>query len=268
MKMPFKIVVCLKAVPDPEKASSLTMDPKTKTLRRGQVPLVINPLDKNALEAGLQLKELFGGKVTVLSMGPPEATECLKEALALGADEAILLSDRAFAGADAHATAFTLAAAVKKLDSFHLVLCGKESSDGSTNQVGPRLAYLLEIPVVTGVFAIEHSQGERWQVKARIEFGFRTVSLTLPALLTVTRELNTPRLMSFSGIRKARKKQVETWTLKDLGLLEEQVGLLGSPTIMNDWQPLVRKRKGQIITGNKEEIVDTLLQKMMETGVL
>ncbi|MGI6551841.1 MAG: electron transfer flavoprotein subunit beta/FixA family protein [Bacillota bacterium] len=266
--MPFNIIVCLKAVPDPEKASSLTMDPKTKTLRRGQVPLVINPLDKNALEAGLELKELYGGKVTVLSMGPPEAADCLKEALALGADEAVLLSDPAFAGADAHATAFTLAAAVKKLEPFRLVLCGKESSDGSTNQVGPRLAQMLGIPVVTGVFAIQHSQEDRWQVKARIEFGSRTVSLMLPALLTVTRELNTPRLLSFSGIRKAQKKQVTIWSREDLGLLEEQVGLSGSPTIMDDWQPLLAKRKGQMITGTKEEIVEFLFQKMTEAGVL
>lgn len=266
--MPLNIIVCIKAVPDPAKASHITMDPETKTLRRGQVPLVINPLDKHALEAGLKLKESYGGTVTVLSMGPPEAAESLKEALALGADDAILLSDRAFAGADAHATAFTLAAGIKRLGSFDLVLCGMESSDGSTNQVGPRIAHLLDIPVVTGVFEIQDFEAEQWRVKAKIEFGYRNVAVRLPAVLTVTRELNTPRMMSFSGIMKARKKQINTWGLEELKVPQEQVGLAGSPTIMGDWQPVANKRKGQILSGDKEEIVETLLQKMSEAGVI
>jgi len=266
--MSLNIAVCLKAVPDPSKSSDVTINPDTGTLQRSRVKLVINQLDKHALEAGLQLKEQFEGNVTVISMGPPEAEECLKEALALGADKAYLLCDRKFAGADAHATAFTLASAIKKIGTFDLVFCGNESSDGSTAQVGPRMAELLDLSLATAVFEISPNNSKPWEIRSKIEYGHRIISLGLPALITVTKDINTPRTMSFSGILSARKKQVVFWGIKDLEISEEKVGQKGSPTIMSNWQPSIKKRKGEIISGDKEQVIKTLIQKLSESGVL
>ena len=157
-----KIVVCVKAVPDPREADRIRIDPVSKTLVRVDVPLVLNPLDKNAMEAAVQLKEQLGAHVSVLSMGPPPAANVVKECLALGADQGILLSDRAFAGADAYATAYTLAAGIKKMGSRDLILCGRASSDGSTEWVGPELAILLDVPIVTMVKEIIEYGDDWW----------------------------------------------------------------------------------------------------------
>ena len=151
----FHIVVCAKAVPDPQQACNVKIDPQTKTLMRCDVPMVLNPLDKNAMEAALELKGRFDGRITILSMGPPDAAEIVKECLALGGDDGILLSDPAFGGADAYATAYTLAKAVEKLNPVDLILCGMASSDGATEWVGPEMAVFLNRPVVTMVQEIE-----------------------------------------------------------------------------------------------------------------
>jgi electron transfer flavoprotein alpha/beta subunit len=162
----------------------IRIDPATRTLVPVDVPLVLNPLDKNALEAALQLKERPGAQVSVLSMGPPAAANMVKECLALGADQGILLSDRAFAGADAFATAYTLAKGVERLAPFDLILCGRASSDGSTEWVGPELASLLGLPVITMVNEIVESDGEWWPVRASLENGYRLARVRLPAVLT------------------------------------------------------------------------------------
>ena len=226
------VVVCVKAVPDPKEADQIRIDPVTKALTRGDVPLVLNPLDKNAVEAALQIKEQHGAQVTVISMGPPEAAKIVRECLALGADQGVLLTDRAFGGADAYATAHTLAKGIEKLGIPDIVLCGMASSDGSTEWVGPMLATFLRMPVVAMVEEIVESEGKRWQVKASVDNGYRLVRVNLPAVLTVTRELNEPRALSFSGIVKARKKEIREWGMADLGVDEEGVGLKGSPTIV------------------------------------
>jgi len=199
------IIVCVKAVPDPNEACNIRIDPETGTLLRCDVPMVINPLDKNAMEAALQLKRTHGADITVLSMGPPPAGQIVKECLALGADRGILLSDRAFGGADASATAYTLARGIEKIGACDLVLCGMASSDGATEWVGPQMAAFLDLPVVTMVREITDDAGDDWQVKADWEGGFRRVAVRLPALFTVTRALNHPRALSFSGIIKARQ---------------------------------------------------------------
>lgn len=262
------IVVCVKAVPDPDEADEIRIDPVTKALPRQDVPLVINPLDRNALEAALQFKEEGKAHVTVVSMGPPPAGKVVKECLALGADEGILLSDPAFAGADAYATAFTLAKAIQKLDKTDCILCGRASSDGATEWVGPELATFLDIPVVTMVREFVATGDERWKVKADLADGYRLVEVEMPAVFTVTKDLNTPRTLRYSGIIKARKKEITTWGLDELDVSESSVGLKGSPTVMSDLTYVERKSTCQFIEGTLEEKADFLIQKMMEVGVL
>ncbi len=263
-----KIVVCVKAVPDPKEADKIKIDPVTKTLPRSNGPLVLNPLDKNALEAALQLKKQFEARISILSMGPPQADKVVKECLALGADQGFLLSDRAFAGADAYATAYTLAKGIEKIGPYEVIFCGRASSDGSTEWVGPEIGMFLNIPVVTMVQEIVECGGEWWQVKASLENGYRLMRVKLPAIFTVNRELNTPRTLSFSGIIKARKKEISRWGIDDLGLTEESVGLKGSPTIVPTMAAKDSKREVEIITGPRAEQAEQLVQKLVEAGVM
>ena len=263
-----KIVVCVKAVPDPKEADKVRIDPVTKTLTRADVPLVLNPLDKHAMEAALQLKEQLDAHITVLSMGPPEAGKIVRQCLALGADEGFLLCHPAFAGADAYATASTLAQGVEKIGSYDVVFCGLASSDGSTELVGPELATLLGIPVVTRVKEIVEFGGDWWKVKAGLENGYRLVQVKLPAVFTVTRELNTPRTLSFSGIVEARRKEITSWGISELGVPAESVGLKGSPTIVADMTTRDSRREVEIIAGTREEKAERLVQKLAEAGVI
>lgn len=263
-----KIVVCVKAVPDAKEEHKIRIDPVTRALTRADVPLVLNPLDRNALEAALQIKERRAAKITVLSMGPPGAGNILKECLALGADQGVLLSDRAFAGADASATAYTLAKGINKIGAYDVILCGRASSDGSTEWVGPEIAAFLDLPVVTMVRELVAMDADWWSVKASLENGYRLVRVKLPAVLTVNRELNTPRTLSFSGIIKARKKEFTQWTVNDLNVPEESVGLKGSPTIVSNMTTMDSTRQVEIIKGTREEKAQQLVQKLAEAGVI
>lgn len=264
----FKIVVCVKAVPDPKEACNIKIDPATKTLLRCEVPMVVNPLDKNALEAALQLKEQGETHITVLSMGPPEAGNIVKECLALGADQGILLSDRAFGGADAYATAYTLAKGVEKVGDVDIVLCGMASSDGATEWVGPEMSVFLDMPVVTFVQEIIEHGEDYWKVKASLENGYRLLRVKLPAVFTVTRDLNTPRALSFSGIIKARKKEITTWGIADLDVPEDALGIKGSPTIVTEMGSTESKREAEMLSGSREEKAEFLVQKLIEQGAL
>jgi electron transfer flavoprotein beta subunit len=263
-----RFVICVKAVPEPKAAEELKIDPVTKSLSRLDIPLVINPLDRNALEAALLIKEQSAAHITVISMGPPPAGDIVKECLALGADNGILLSDPSFAGADAYATAYTLAKAIEKVAVVDVVLCGRASSDGATEWVGPELAIFLDMPVVTMVREFVESEGTSWKVKADLENGYRLVQVELPAVFTVTKDVNTPRTLSFSGIIKARKKEITTWGLDDLALPAESVGLKGSPTIVSKLTYIESKRECQIIEGTMEEKVDILINILVEAGVI
>jgi len=263
-----KIVVCVKAVPDPKEAHKIKIDPVTKTLMRRDVPLVLNLMDKNAMEAALQLKGQLDAHITVLSMGPPPAGNVVKECLALGADYGCLLTDQAFGGADAYATAYTLAQGIEKIGEYDVVFCGMASSDGSTEWVGPQIATFLKIPVVTRVKELVEYGGQWWKVKAGMENGYRLVQIKLPAVLTVSRELNTPRTLSFSGIIKARKKEIATWGLNQLGLPEETVGQKGSPTIVSNLDSLTSRRTVEIISGTREEKAEQLVKKLADAGVM
>lgn len=263
-----RIIVCVKAVPDPKQTHKIRIDPVTRTLVRCDIPLVINPLDKNAMEAALQLKEQLGAHITVLSMGPPPAGNIVRECLALGADEGILLCDQAFGGADAYATAYALAKGIEKVGSYDLVFCGMASSDSGTEWVGPEIATFLEMPVVTRVKEIVECDGEWWKAKASLEDGYRLVQVKLPALFTVTRGLNTPRTLSFSGIVKARDREIVQWGIDELGVAEESMGLKGSPTIVSKMTNRESKRKVEIIAGTREEKAERLIQKLADAGVI
>jgi len=264
----FKIAVCIKAVPDPEQASKIKIDPKTGSLIRTNIPLVINPLDSNALEAALNIKSTQGAEITVFSMGPPQADTTLKQCLALGADQGILLSDIAFAGADAYSTALTLASGIKKAGDFDLVICGVSSSDGATEWVGPEISVHLGLPVVTMISEVSKVTPELIQLKANIENGYRKVEVDLPALLTVTMELNTPKNLSFSGIIKAKKKEVTIWGLKDLDISEHLVGLKGSPTIVTNMNSMEKKREIEFIEGDRAEKANILVSKLIDAGIV
>jgi electron transfer flavoprotein beta subunit len=262
------IVVCVKAVPDPKEICKIRIDPATKTLMRCEVPLVINPLDKHALEAALQLKEAAKASVTVISMGPPPADTIVKECMALGADRGILLSDRAFGGADAFATAFTLAKGISKTGAFDLILCGMASSDGATEWVGPQVATFLNLPVVTMVRKFETLGNDVWSLQADWQNGYRRVEIRLPALFTVTRELNRPRALSFSGILKARKKTIEQWDLDALGVPAGAVGAMGSPTIVSEISAVENRREVELLRGTIEEKADQLVSRLADLGIL
>jgi len=208
--MALNIAVCMKPVPDPKYYDKIIIDPVHKTIVRSGIPTILNPVDKNALEAALQLKEKFGGKVAVISMAPPNVAENLREALAQGADEAYFLSDRAFAGADTLATSYTLAQGLKKIGvSFDLVFCGAESADGATAQVSSQLGEWLGVPHLWNVFYLEAKGEKEYYLKTKIENGYMEWEAQGPLVLDVSREINKPRYTSNMGIMKAKDHKMD-----------------------------------------------------------
>ena len=221
------IIVCLKQVPD---AAHVKLDPVTHTLKREGVAAVINPFDLFALEAALRLREEVGGTITVLSMGPPQAAEVIREAIGYGVDEGLLLSDRAFAGADTWATTAALAAGVRKLGGADLIICGKQAVDGDTAQVGPGLAMRLGLPQVAFVKGWREASDGRLVLERQMDDGFDVVEMALPGLITVVREVGEPRPPSLKGKMRAKKYEVPVSGIAELGLEPGQVGLAGSFT--------------------------------------
>ena len=262
------IVVCVKPVPDPKQYAKLHLDPVTKVLRREGVETIINPLDKHALEAALQIREAHGGRVCVVGMAPPFAQEVLRETLALGADEVLLLSDRACAGAETLATVEVLAAGIRRWGRPDLVLCGAESADGSTGQVGPQLAHLLGVASLTYVCGLEEVTPERIVAHWQVEEGYARVEVRLPAVLTVTRECNQPRGMSLMGVVQARGKPITVWAAADLEVDLDRCGLGGSPTQMGDmWMPESGRRQ-EMLEGEPEEVVQELIRRLCQVAAL
>ena len=262
------IVVCIKQVPDPEQFSKIKIDPVKGTISREGVPAVINPLDRHALEEALRIRDQFSGEVTAISMGPPQAREAMEEALAMGVDDAVLLCDRAFAGADTLATAYSLAGAIKKLGKFALILCGNDTVDGATGQVGPQVAELLSIPHVTYVNKVEFVDGESLIATRAIERGYLRVKVKLPALFAVVREINQFRLPTALGIIEATKKEIKVWNAEDIETTKETIGLDGSPTRVIGGFELELKRKREILEGSPEEIAKEAVKKLRELGVI
>ncbi|MDD3375313.1 MAG: electron transfer flavoprotein subunit beta/FixA family protein [Candidatus Omnitrophica bacterium] len=249
------IIVSIKQVPD---TTQVRIDPETNTLIREGVESIINPFDTYAIEEGVRLKEKYGGKTIVITMGPPQAEAVLREAISMGCDEGYLISDRAFAGSDTLATGYTLAMAIKKIKDFDIILCGKQASDGDTAQVGPGIATQLDIPQVTYVKKIEEIKDNVARVERMTEEGFDIVRTTLPCLLTVVKEINEPRIPSLKGRMKAKKAIISTWKAIDLDLDEVRLGLMGSPTwVSKIFTPPPRPR-GEIFEGEPEDTTTKL----------
>lgn len=250
------IIVCVKQVPD---AKDVRLDPKTNTLAREGVESIMNPYDRHALEEAVAIKERLGGSVTVLTMGPPQAEIVLREAIACGADEGVLVSDRAFAGADTWATSYTLAMAVEAIGGCDLVLCGKQAIDGDTAQVGPGLAKRLNLPYVTCAQKTRQVSAEAIEVERMMDDGFDVVRLPLPALMTVVKDINEPRVASLKGKMKAKKAVIKTMTAADIGADPQCIGLAGSPTqVVRVFAPEPRGDR-QVFSGSVEEQVDQLV---------
>jgi electron transfer flavoprotein beta subunit len=259
------IIVCLKQVPE---TTDVKIDPETNNLKRDGVKNIINPLDTYALEEGVRLKERGGGKVTAISMGPPPAKEMLREAVSLGADEAILLSDAAFAGADTWATAYTLAAAIKKIGQYDIVVCGRQTFDGDTGQVGPELAEMLGVSLITNVSKIEEIADGQMRVNRMVDEGHAVVQTPLPAVISVTKEINVPRIPSLRSIIRAKNAVIQVWGLAELGVEAGKVGLSGSYTrVVKVFYPQ-RTRQATIFKGEMPAQIDLLVDKLKATGLV
>ena len=261
-----KILVCVKQVPD---TTEVRIDRETNTLQRQDVPSILNPFDRHALEAALRVKERCGGTVSVLTMGPLQAQEVLKECLALGADEAVLLSDKAFAGADTLATSRTLAAAISKLGPTELIFCGKQAIDGDTAQVGPELAEHLNMAQVTCVSGLEvFPEQQRLIAEREVEDGHEVLELPFPAVLTISKCLNELRYPSIKGRLRANKTPIPILNLEDLGLRAEETGLQGSPTrVVRIFAPETRKG-GEVIQGMApRQAADLLAIRLKQAGI-
>jgi len=255
-----RIVVAMKQVPD---TAEVRIDPVRNTLVRDGVPSIMNPFDVYALEEGLRWRDELGGEVIALTMGPPQAEAILKEAVSMGADQAVLLSDRAFAGADTWATSQTLAAAVRKLAPIDLVFTGKQAIDGDTAQTGPGIAASLDWPQLTFVGRVLGIEGGRIVVERYVEGGVETLSSTLPAVVTVLKDANTPRMPSLRGKMKARNLAVTTWGIADLGLDPSETGLDGSPTRVVGIAPPEARSGGSIHRGSPEELAVILADLLL-----
>lgn len=262
------IIVCVKQVPG---TNEVKMNKETNTIIREGVEAIINPFDTYAVEEGLRLKERFGGKVTALSMGIPAVAELLKETVALGVDDTVLLSDRAFAGADTLATSYALSMGIQKIGEYDLIICGKQATDGDTAQVGPSLAEKLGIPHTTYVRKIEEIGDGFIRCQRMTDDGYEVIELTLPAVITVVKEIAEPRLPSIKGMMRAKKAAVTIWTADDIGADKELCGLKGSPTqVIATFVP-VHDVKSEMIEGEPDEqakqLASTLMAMQFETGV-
>jgi electron transfer flavoprotein beta subunit len=264
--MPLNIVVCVKIVPKPEE---VRLDPETSTLDRNSAENVLNPSDKNALEFALCLKEKHGGRITLLSMGPPFFDKLLRVSMAMGADDAVLLTDRAFAGADTYPTSLTLAEGIRKLSDVDLVLCGEESADGGTGQVPPGIAEWLGIALTTYANEISYDEGkDRFIARRSISGGNEVLSIPRPAVISVELGVNSPRFPNFNRIKKlATTFKVTMWSAEKLGLEKTRLGLPGSHTTVDDLVEVASAdRKRQFVEGTPQEIASKLADIILDHG--
>ncbi len=262
-------IVCIKSVPD---TTEVRFNPETNTLMRDEVESIINPFDTYAIEEALRLKEAHGGKVTVLTMGPPKAEKELREAVAMGCDEAIFLSAREFAGSDTWATAYTLAQAIRRIGAYDIIFCGKQAMDGDTGQVGPGVANQLEIPQLTYVFKVREIdlEGRSIQVERLLEEGREVVETRLPALLTVVKDINQPRYPTFRGIRTARRLEIPVWGAAEIEAAPQYLGLDGSPTqVIRVFTPPKREGRVEMIDGDSvDAMADALADRLLGDKVV
>jgi len=259
-----KIIVCIKQVPD---TTNVRINPETNTLIREGVESIINPFDMYAIEEAIRLKEQHGGTVTVLSMGPPQVESALREAISLGADDAVLMSDRAFAGADTLATAYTLSAGITCLDGADLIFMGKQAIDGDTGQVGPGVAENLGLPHITDVRKINKIEDGYIYVERLLEEGCLKLRTKLPAILPVVKEINEPRLPSLKGKMKAKGVQIKMLAAKDIDVDPDRLGLSGSPTqVIRIFTP-PKPTGGQVFQGEAKETVAALFAELKKAGL-
>ena len=259
-----RIVVCVKQVPDSGQAK---FDKETHTMIRDGLPSIINPFDENAIEAALQLKEEHGGEVVVLCMGPPQAEEVLRQAIAMGADQAILLTDRQFALADTLATAYTLATAIQKIGDYDLLLFGKQAIDGDTAQVGPGVAEALKLPQITYVRKVQVSDGTVTAERV-LEGSYEIVEAQLPVVLTVVKEINEPRHASLRGVLKAKKAEILMWKPEDIDADPARIGKGGSPTeVIRTFTPEPRGDSEEL-SGEPEEIAEALFGRLRDQNII
>ena len=255
-----KIAVCLKQVPG---VSSVSIDPVTKRLLRENVVSVVNPFDYYALEEALLLKESVGAEIVVVSMGPPKAAEALREALAFGADRAILLSDRLFAGSDTWATSYALAQALKKIGNVDLVLCGRQAVDGDTAQVPSGIAAHLSWSQASGVASLEKPEGGSIKLRRMASSGYELCELRLPAVLSTVKELNEPRIPRLSGWLKSSKAEIEIWDAATIGAEQGSLGLSGSPTrVVKTFSPPPRKGSTRVIETDSKSAAEALFAEL------
>lgn len=264
-----KIIVPIKQVPE---SSNVKMDPVTGTVIRAGIETVVNPLDLYALEAALHLKEQYGGTVTAVSMGPPQAMRVLKEAVSMGCDDAALISDRKFGGADTHATSYTLAQGIRAIGGVDIIITGERATDGDTAQVGPGIAAWLDMPLATYVSKIEGVEENRIQVERLVEEGYQILSVPFPCLLSVVKAVAIPRLPTLQGKIRSMELTIPTYTADNMELNVEYLGLKGSPTKVVKIDTPKITRSGKIITANDDlsltAAVDELMNLLDAKGVL
>ena len=263
-----RVIVCLKPVPDPKAWDRLRMDPVTKTLIREGIPNVINPLDKHAVEAALEIKDAFGVEVVLLSMAPESSRPVLKEALGMGADRAVLLSDKAFAGSDTLATSLVLAAAIRRLAPFDFIFCGNFTLDGSTAQVPSQIAEFLRIPNIMHVSRMDIKEAGGLELTQKIERGYVKLAAGPPLLLSFAKDANKPRYVTFLEILAAEQREISIWTNADLKVEESRLGLQGSPTKMADLLVRRKERQGLRLEGSPEDMARGLVEKLAQLGVV
>jgi electron transfer flavoprotein beta subunit len=259
------IVVCIKQVPD---VADVRIDPETNTLIREGVPSIINPFDLYAIEEAIRLKERMGGEITVLTMGPPQAESALRTAVSMGADHAVLVSDRAFAGSDTLATSYALSMAIRKIESVDLVICGKQAIDGDTAQVGPGISETLQWGFAAYVRKIEENRDGLLRLERLMDDGYDVLDVNLPAVITVVKEINQPRLPSLKGKMRAKKMEIPVWSAEEIGADPDRIGLKGSPTqVWKIFTPEFRK-KGEIIEGEPREQVNRLVAEIRKLKII
>ena len=259
------IIVCIKQVPD---TTDVKIDPVKGTLVRDGIPCIVNPFDEYAVEEALKIKQAYSGKVTVITMGPPQAADALRKCIAMGADEAVLVSDRAFAGSDTWSTSYTLAKAIEKLGKFDLILCGKQAIDGDTAQVGPGIGEHMKISQVTYVQKVLKYEEGKLTVERGVESGNELIETKLPAVLTIDKSPIPPRLPSMMGTMKALKAVIKNLNATDLDLEEGIYGMEGSPTkVKTTFTPPPRKG-GRMLAGDMHEAIKELVATLREEKIV
>jgi electron transfer flavoprotein beta subunit len=255
-----KIIVPIKQVPE---TSAVKVDETTGTVIREGVEAIVNPLDLYAIETAIQLREEHGGELTAISMGPPKAESALKEAISMGIDSGILISDKAFAGSDTWSTSYILSEAIKKTGDFDLIICGERATDGDTGQVGPGIASFLDLPVISYCSRIIGFEKNICQLHRMVETGYEVLQTELPAVLTVVKEIAIPRLPTLRGKQKAKKTDLTIWSIDDLDVNKDSIGLNGSPTrVVKIFRPKIT-RKCEMLTANDETSINTASDRIV-----